>query len=185
MITGANTHYNIQIHYLIGHLKDSRKACSLPLTLKSLAFLQNRKAKLLFSCQMKKLIYKSDIMHVTLIIKALLRIDFTQKIKDSLEEHRNFIKSFALKYLPSCCHTVWNAYLIKSQTLSWAWERFSLVELQCPDRLLLGDLREFQIIKAFTLQKQEIDWRTFKHILFSQSYQKVDTKQWKNKREIT
>lgn len=139
--------------------------CLLP-ALESLLFLPNRKAKwevkLLFSCKMRKLIYKSEAPQISLIINTFLGTDFISPNSRSSEEHRTFIKRFALKYLPSCCRIVRNVCLIKSQTLCWAWERFSWVELQC----LKGDLREFQTIKAFTLQKQEIECKTFKGILF-------------------
>lgn len=154
------------------------------LTLEIFVLLQNRKprweVKLLFSCKMKNFIYKSEAMHANLTVNTLPRIDLIQKIKDPL---RNTEPLSQVLLWNTYQVAIWNAYLIKSQTLSWAWERCSWVELQCSDSSLEGDLREFQIIKAFTLQKQEIDWKTFKYILFLQSYQKVDTKQWKNKKD--
>lgn len=45
-------------------------------------------------------------------------------------------------------------YLIASKTFFWVWEKFAQIELQCSLSPLEWDLREFQIIKAFTFQKQ-------------------------------
>lgn len=164
---------DIQIHYLKGYSKSSKKACGSPLALESPIFLPNRKAKwevkLPFSCKMRKLIYESEAISVSLIINTLLGINFNQKNQRSPEEHRTFIKVLLLNTYQVAV-TLFEMHISLNHKLC-AEPKRDFHEWNCHVLTALseGDLREFQIIKAFTLQKQEIEWKAFKHILFLQA----------------